>query len=199
MRVEPLKIEGALLLQPQLYGDERGFFLETWNRKIFAEIGLDVDFVQDNHSRSSNYVLRGMHYQVNGKAQGKLVWVSSGAVFDAVVDLREDSPTFGRWDGRLLTSACHERLWAPPGCAHGFLVVSDYADFHYKCTDYYSPKDERVLRWNDPDTGIYWPIPRGLNPHLATRDANAPGLADCEKYAAGTDLGSGFPARKTTV
>ncbi|MEI6278230.1 MAG: dTDP-4-dehydrorhamnose 3,5-epimerase [Verrucomicrobiae bacterium] len=195
MRIEPLKIEGALLLQPQLYGDERGFFLETWNRRVFAEIGLDVDFVQDNHSRSSKYVLRGMHYQVNGKAQGKLVWVSSGAVFDAVVDLREGSPTFGKWDGRLLTSACHERLWAPPGCAHGFLVVSDHADFHYKCTDYYSPKDERTLRWNDPETGIYWPIPRGLQPQLAPRDAEAPGLTDCEKYAAGSDLGRGFSFR----
>jgi len=199
MRIEPLKIEGALLLQPQLYGDERGFFLETWNRKVFAEIGLDVDFVQDNHSRSSKYVLRGMHYQVNGKAQGKLVWVSSGAVFDAVVDLREGSPTFGKWDGRLLTSACHERLWAPPGCAHGFLVVSDHADFHYKCTDYYSPKDERVLRWNDPGAGIYWPIPRGLLPQIAPRDADAPGFTDCEKYAAGSPLGLGFPSGKSGV
>lgn len=194
MRIEPLKIEGALLLQPTLYGDERGFFLETWNRKVFAQIGLDVDFVQDNHSRSAKYVLRGMHYQVNGKSQGKLVWVSSGAVFDAVVDLREGSPTFGKWDGRLLTGACHERLWAPPGCAHGFLVVSDFADFHYKCTDYYSPKDERVLRWNDPETGIHWPIPVGLKPQLAPRDANGPGFSECEKFAAGTDLGLGFPA-----
>ena len=194
MRVEPLKIEGAMLLQPTLYGDERGFFLETWNRKVFAEIGLDVDFVQDNHSRSAKYVLRGMHYQVNGKAQGKLVWVSSGAVFDAVVDLREGSPTFGRWDGRLLTGACHERLWAPPGCAHGFLVVSDYADFHYKCTDYYSPKDERVLRWNDPETGVFWPIPVGLTPTLSARDAAGPGFAECQKYALGADLGLGFPA-----
>ena len=171
MRTEPLKIEGALLLQPKLYGDDRGFFLETWNRKVFADIGLDYDFVQDNHSRSSKNVLRGMHYQVNGKAQGKIVWVSSGAVFDAVVDLREGSPTFGKWDGRLLTSACHERLWAPPGCAHGFLVVSDHADFHYKCTDYYSPKDERILRWDDPEIGIYWPLPIGWKPVVAPRDA----------------------------
>ena len=194
MRIEPLKIEGALLLQPTLYGDERGFFLETWNRKVFAEIGLDVDFVQDNHSRSGKYVLRGMHYQVNGKAQGKLVWVSSGAVFDAVVDLREGSSTFGRWDGRLLTGACHERLWVPPGCAHGFLVVSDYADFHYKCTDFYSPANERVLRWNDPETGIHWPIPVGLPPHLTPRDANGPGFSECEKYPLGKSLGLGFPA-----
>ena len=194
MRVERLKIEGALLLQPKTFGDERGFFLEMWNRKTFAEIGLDVDFVQDNHSRSEKYVLRGMHYQVNGAAQGKLVWVSSGAVFDVIVDLREGSPTFGKWDGRLLTGACHERLWAPPGCAHGFLVVSDYADFHYKCTDYYSPKNERVLRWDDPETGIFWPMPVGLKPKVANRDAAAPGFSDCEKYAAGSVLGLGFPA-----
>jgi len=198
MRTEPLKIEGALLLQPQLFGDERGFFLETWNRKVFAEIGLDYDFVQDNHSRSSKNVLRGMHYQVNGKAQGKIVWVSSGAVFDAVVDLREDSPTFGKWDGRLLTSVCHERLWAPPGCAHGFLVVSDHADFHYKCTDYYSPKDERILKWDDPEIGIYWPIPRGLKPQLAPRDAAGLGFAECEKYPVDSHLGLGFPAGPTT-
>ena len=199
MRIEPLKIEGALLLQPTLYGDERGFFLETWNRKVFAKIGLDVDFVQDNHSRSNKYVLRGMHYQVNGKAQGKLVWVSSGAVFDAVVDLREGSPTFGRWDGRLLTGACHERLWAPPGCAHGFLVVSDYADFHYKCTDYYSPADERVLRWNDAEIGIHWPIPVGLTPQLAARDANGPNFSECEKYPLGAAFGLGFPAQAKSI
>ncbi len=193
MRVEALKIEGALLLQPTLYGDERGFFLEMWNRKTFAKIGLDLDFVQDNHSRSNKYVLRGMHYQVNGSAQGKLVWVSSGAVFDVVVDLREESPTFGKWDGRLLTSACHERLWAPPGCAHGFLVVTDYADFHYKCTDYYSPSDERVLRWDDPQTGIHWPIPIGINPLVTPRDLEGKGFAHCDTYKMGKPLGIGFP------
>ena len=136
-----------------------------------------------------------MHYQVNGKAQGKIVWVSSGTVFDAVVDLREGSPTFGKWDGRLLTSTCHERLWAPPGCAHGFLVVSDHADFHYKCTDYYSPKDERILRWDDPETGIYWPIPIGWKPQVAPRDAGGLPFSECEKYRADADLGRGFPAR----
>jgi dTDP-4-dehydrorhamnose 3,5-epimerase len=192
MRVEPLKIKGALLLQPTTFGDERGFFLEMWNRKTFSSMGLNVDFVQDNHSHSGKYVLRGMHYQVNGSAQGRLVWVSSGAVFDVVVDLREGSPTFGEWDGRLLTGACHERLWAPPGCAHGFLVVSDYADFHYKCSDYYSPKDERVLRWDDPEIGIAWPIPVGLDPIVAARDASAPGFSECEKHPTGSNLGLGF-------
>jgi dTDP-4-dehydrorhamnose 3,5-epimerase len=193
LRVENLKIHGAMLLQPRVFGDERGFFLEMWNRRTFADIGLDIDFVQDNHSRSEKYVLRGLHYQVNGTAQGKLVWVSSGAVFDVIVDLREGSPTFGQWDGRLLTGACHERLWAPPGCAHGFLVVSDHADFHYKCSDYYSPGDERVLRWDDPDVGIFWPMPTGVKPKLADRDIAAPGLAECEKYPQGKALGMGFP------
>lgn len=184
MRIEPLKIDGSLFIIPDVYGDERGFFLEMWNRNSYREIGLDVDFVQDNHSRSQKYVLRGLHYQVNGTAQGKLVWVSSGTIFDVIVDLREDSPTYGKWDGRLLTATCHERLWAPPGCAHGFLVVSETADFHYKCTDYYSPKNERVLRWNDPALGIHWPIPFGIEPLVAARDATGPGFADCEKYPA---------------
>ncbi len=192
MRVEPLKIQGAMLIQPKTFGDERGFFLEMWNRKSYAAVGIDVDFVQDNHSRSEKYVLRGLHYQVGGAAQGKLVWVSNGAVFDVIVDLREDSPTFGKWDGRLLTGACHERLWAPPGCAHGFLVVSDFADFHYKCSDYYAPKNEKSLFWNDPEIGIDWPIPVGLQPKLAPKDAAAPKFSECEKYAAGTSLGLGF-------
>jgi len=192
MRVENLKIEGARWMMPKVYGDERGFFLEMWNRRLFKEIGLDYDFVQDNHSRSTKYVLRGLHYQVNGTVQGKLVWVSSGAIFDVIVDLREGSPTYGKWDGRLLTAACHERLWAPPGCAHGFLVVSDTADFHYKCTDFYSPKNERILRWNDPEIGIDWPMPHGLKPLIAPRDAEAPGFADCEKYPPGAKLGHGF-------
>jgi len=193
MRVEPLKIEGARLLMPKVYGDERGFFMEMWNRNAYREIGLDIDFVQDNHSRSSKYVLRGLHYQVNGKAQGKLVWVSSGAIFDVIVDLREGSPTFGKWDGRLLTASCHERLWAPPGCAHGFVVVSDTADFHYKCSDFYSPADERCLRWDDPQVAADWPIPIGLKPKVSAKDSQAPGFQDCEKYPAGKPLGHGFP------
>ena len=196
MRIEPLRIEGSFLLQPTVFGDDRGFFLETWNRKTFAKIGIDVDFVQDNHSRSEKYVLRGLHYQVNGTAQGKLVWVSSGAVFDVLVDLREGSETFGKWEGRLLTSTCHERLWVPPGCAHGFLVVSDYADFHYKCTDFYSPENARSIRWNDPAIGIFWPIPVGISPKLASADANAALLHDAPTYAEGTALGFGFPAAR---
>ncbi len=194
MKPEPLDVEGAFVLQPKVFGDERGFFLETWNRRVFGELGLDHEFVQDNHSRSSQHVLRGLHYQVNGHAQGKLVWVSSGAVFDAFVDLRENSPTFGKWDGRLLTAECHKRLWVPPGCAHGFLVVSERADFHYKCTDYYSPENERVLLWNDPTIGIDWPLPAGISPTLAPRDAAAPVFSGCEKYSAEASLGMGFSA-----
>jgi len=182
MKVEPLKIVGALVVIPKVFGDSRGFFLEMWNRKTYSEIGLDFNFVQDNHSRSTKHVLRGLHYQVNGKAQGKLVWVSSGVIFDVVVDLRESSPSFGQWDGRFLTAECHERIWAPPGCAHGFLVVSESADFHYKCTDYYSPEDERTLLWNDPELAIDWPMPVGVDPIISPRDLNAPTFKNCEKY-----------------
>lgn len=188
MKVEPLNIEGALLLRPATFGDDRGFFLEMWNRRAYAQIGLDVDFVQDNHSRSRMGVLRGLHYQVNGCAQGKLVWVSSGVVFDAIVDLREDSPTFGRWDGRQLRASHHERLWVPPGCAHGFLVQSEYADIHYKCTDYYAPEHERVMRWDDPVIGIQWPIPSGAEPVLTSRDAGGTNFTSAEKYPPGTCL-----------
>ncbi len=192
MHVQPLKIKDSFLLRPKVFGDARGFFLETWNRQAFRELGLDLDFVQDNHSHSQKHVLRGLHYQVGGHAQGKLVWVSSGAVFDVIVDLREDSPTFGQWDGLLLTAACHDRLWAPPGCAHGFLVMSDNADFHYKCTDFYSPHHERTLKWDDPALGIAWPLPVGLQPQLSAKDAEGVPFAKCEKYKLGEPLGLGF-------
>lgn len=188
MIVEHTKVDGALLLKPRVFGDARGFFLEMWNRRAYQEIGVDVDFVQDNHSRSAKGVLRGLHYQIGAAAQGKLVWVSSGVVFDAFVDLRLDSPTFGRWDGHMLTAENHERLWVPPGCAHGFLVLSDSADFHYKCTNYYSPQDERVLQWDDPSIGIQWPLPEGTEPLLSARDENGRQFAESEYYASGADL-----------
>lgn len=184
MTMDSTHVAGAFLLSPQVFGDARGFFLEMWNRRTYRDLGIDADFVQDNHSRSSRGVLRGLHYQSGPHAQGKLVWVSSGVVFDAFVDLREGSPTFGKWDGRYLTAERHERLWVPPGCAHGFFVVSDVADFHYKCTNYYSPKDERVLQWNDPDIGIQWPLAEGLIPLLSDRDALGVSFQDCEKYDA---------------
>ena len=176
------KIQDAWLLKPKVFGDARGFFMETWNQQFFRENGMDFDFVQDNHSRSPKHVLRGLHYQSGDAAQGKLVWVTSGKVFDVLVDLRENSPTFGVWDAYVLNTETHDRLWVPPGCAHGFLVMSDMADFHYKVTGPYRPDMERVLRWNDPILDIDWPIEIGLEPQLAARDANAPLFEDCEKY-----------------
>ena len=156
--------------------------METWNRNVFHDIGLDVDFVQDNHSRSAKNVLRGLHYQAGDAAQGKLVWVTSGTVFDVLVDLRKSSPTFGVWDGYILNTDTHDRLWVPPGCAHGFLVLSDIADFHYKVSTPYRPETECALRWNDPDLAIDWPIEIGLQPIVSAKDESAATFQECEKY-----------------
>jgi dTDP-4-dehydrorhamnose 3,5-epimerase len=182
MQKFPTKIHDAFLLKPRVFGDARGFFLESWNRDTFRDLGIDADFVQDNHSRSSRHVLRGLHYQASTAAQGKLVWVTSGTVFDVLVDLRKSSPTFGVWDGYMLTSEAHERLWVPPGCAHGFLVASDIADFHYKVSAPYAPMTERSLRWDDPDLSIDWPIQIGIDPIVSDKDAAAATFAECEKY-----------------
>ena len=176
------KIHDAYLLKPKVFGDARGFFLESWNKKTFRELVGDFDFVQDNHSRSAKHVLRGLHYQAGDAAQGKLVWVTSGTVFDVIVDLRQSSPTFGVWDGYYLTADAHERLWVPPGCAHGFLVVSDTADFHYKVTSLYAPSSERALQWNDPDLSISWPIEIGITPIVSAKDSVAAFFKECEKY-----------------
>jgi dTDP-4-dehydrorhamnose 3,5-epimerase len=158
MRTIPTAIEGVLILQPRVFGDTRGFFMESYNRRVFTEAtGSDVDFVQDNHSRSSRGVLRGLHYQVR-QAQGKLVRVAQGRVFDVAVDVRAGSPTFGRWVGVELSAENHRQLWLPPGMAHGFLVLSETADFLYKTTDYYAPEHERCIAWNDPALGIDWPL-----------------------------------------
>lgn len=178
----PTKIHDAYLLKPKVFGDARGFFLESWNKAAFLDLVGDFDFVQDNHSRSSKHVLRGLHYQAGDAAQGKLVWVTSGTVFDVIVDLRKSSPTYGEWDGYNLTADAHERLWIPPGCAHGFLVVSETADFHYKVTTPYDPASERSLRWDDRDLGISWPIEIGITPIVSAKDAVAASFADCEKY-----------------
>jgi dTDP-4-dehydrorhamnose 3,5-epimerase len=183
MKTTTTAVSDALLLHPRILADERGFFIETWNRETFRSIGIDHDFVQDNHSRSSRGVLRGLHYQAGNAAQGKLVWVTSGQVFDVIVDLRKGSPTFGQWDGYVLTADKHERVWVPPGCAHGFLVLSETADFHYKVTAPYSPADERSLRWDDATLGIEWPLETGIEPILSAKDAAAPSFKDCEKYA----------------
>jgi dTDP-4-dehydrorhamnose 3,5-epimerase len=182
MKKIPTKIHDAWLLKPKVYGDARGFFLESWNRDTFCEVGLDLDFVQDNHSRSSKGVLRGLHYQLGEAAQGKLVWVTSGTVFDVIVDLRRSSPTFGVWDGYVLNTETHDRLYVPPGCAHGFLVLSETCDFFYKVTTPYNPQAERALRWNDATLAIQWPLPIGIEPIVSPKDKGAASFEECEKY-----------------
>lgn len=181
MNFERLAIPDVILFRPKLFGDERGFFLESWNREKFATAGFDWEFVQDNHSRSAQHILRGMHYQVRN-TQGKLVRVTRGAVFDVAVDLRRSSPTFGKWVGAELSESNQHLLWVPPGFAHGFLVLSPSADFQYKCTDYYAPAHERSLAWNDPQVGIDWPLPAGATPSLSAKDAAGLTLRDAETF-----------------
>ena len=165
---------------PDVHGDSRGYFKETWNRKTFVEQGLDVEFVQDNESRSHKGTLRGLHYQIK-RTQGKLVRVFSGTVYDVAVDLRRSSPTFGRWVGEYLDADRHNMLWVPPGFAHGFYVVSDHAVLAYKCTDYYAPEFERTIVWDDPDLAIDWPLHKDGAPLLSGKDrAGSPFAgADC--------------------
>ena len=159
MNVKPLAIRDVLLIEPIVFGDERGFFFESFNQKAFNELtGLDVQFVQDNHSRSAKNVLRGLHYQLPPKAQGKLVRVVVGEVFDVAVDIRKDSPTFGKWVGEVLSADNKRQLWIPPGFAHGFLVLSEAAEFLYKTTDYYAPELERSIAWDDPEVAVCWPM-----------------------------------------
>ncbi len=170
MTFDETTLDSVYLLTPQVFGDERGFFLESWNAATFRDAGFDLDFVQDNHSRSARGILRGLHYQLE-HTQGKLVRLTSGAVFDAVVDMRNDSPSLGKWFGTTLSADNRQMLWVPPGFAHGFYVLSDYADFQYKCTDYYHPESEVSLAWDDPEVGIAWPIPAGETPQLSGKDA----------------------------
>jgi dTDP-4-dehydrorhamnose 3,5-epimerase len=178
MKITQTAIEGCLILEPRVFGDERGFFMESYNQKAFDDAaGFEVRFVQDNHSRSSHAVLRGLHYQLPPHAQGKLVRVTQGAVFDVAVDIRRSSPTFGRWVGVELSGQNHRQMWLPPGLAHGFLVTSDSADFLYKTTRYYAPEAERCIRWDDPAIGIAWPA-LGRPPQLSAKDAAAPLMAD---------------------
>lgn len=159
MKVTRLAIPEVILLEPRVFSDDRGFFFESYNRQAFKEAtGLDPDFVQDNHSRSVKGVLRGLHYQLPPKAQGKLVRVVEGEVFDVAVDIRKDSPTFGKWIGEVLSAENRLQMWLPPGFAHGFLTLSEAAEFLYKTTDYYSPQHERCIVWNDPDLAIEWPL-----------------------------------------
>jgi dTDP-4-dehydrorhamnose 3,5-epimerase len=171
-------IPDLLILEPQVFGDARGFFFESFNQQDFNQAtGLKVQFVQDNHSRSAQGVLRGLHYQLQ-QAQGKLVRVVRGAVFDVAVDIRQNSPTFGQWEGVELTEDNHKQMWIPPGFAHGFLVLSDSADFLYKTTDYYAPQYERCIVWDDPAIGITWP--KGLQPTLSAKDKVGKKLAEAE-------------------
>ena len=180
MNVIETDLPGVLLIEPKVFGDERGFFMESWNDRAFREAGIDATFVQDNHSRSTRGVLRGLHYQVQ-QTQGKLVRVVSGSVFDVAVDVRRSSSHFGKWVGYDLTAGNKRMLWIPPGFAHGFIVTSETADFLYKASDYYAPQHERSIRWDDPEIGIAWPA--GIAPQLSAKDADAPGLREAEVLA----------------
>lgn len=177
MNVIRTEIADVLCFEPKVFGDARGFFMESYNGRVFAEaVGREVIFVQDNHSRSARGVLRGLHFQFGAHAQGKLVRVTSGAVFDVAVDIRRASPTFGRWVGMELSAENNRQLWIPPGLAHGFLVLSETADFLYKTTEYYAPKEEGCVRWDDPALAIAWPD-IGMAPQLSAKDAAALPLA----------------------
>ena len=180
MKAIPTAIPDVLLLEPRVFGDGRGFFYESWNRRSFAELGIDVDFVQDNHSKSQRNVLRGLHYQIE-HAQGKLVRVTAGQVYDVAVDLRRSSPTFGQWVGMTLSAQDQRMAWIPPGFAHGFCVTSEFAEFLYKTTDYWSPAHERTLLWNDPQLAIPWPLTG--EPLLAAKDAAGQPLNMAETFA----------------
>ena len=181
MKFIPSAIPEVILIEPKVFGDHRGFFMETWQRKNFAENGIDYDFVQDNHSKSSHGILRGLHYQMK-QTQGKLVRVVEGAVFDVAVDMRRSSATFGQWVGYELSAENHRMMWVPPGFAHGFYVMSDSAEFVYKCTDYYAPEHEESLLWNDPTLAIDWNLVDGKAPLLSDKDAVAPIFADAQTF-----------------
>jgi dTDP-4-dehydrorhamnose 3,5-epimerase len=173
------ELPGVLIIEPRVFGDDRGFFYESWNARVFEAAGVAANFVQDNHSRSAGNVLRGLHYQIQ-RPQGKLVRVITGEVFDVVVDLRRSSPTFGKWQAERLSAQNKRMLWVPPGFAHGFLVTSDSAEFLYKTTDYWVAEDERTIAWNDPDLAIDWPLQ--TQPVLSAKDARGVALARAETY-----------------
>lgn len=181
MKCIPTGIPDVMILEPRIFGDKRGFFMETWHRKAFADLGIDFDFVQDNHSQSSKGILRGLHYQIK-HPQGKLVRVIRGEVFDVAVDIRRHSPTFGKWEGVLISEENRRMLWVPPGFAHGFYVTSDAAEFVYKCTDFYDPEYERSIIWNDPGIGIAWPL-EGNEPLLSDKDRDGKPFAEAEVFS----------------
>lgn len=181
MRIRETELPGVLLIEPRRIEDARGFFMESWNDHVFAELGVSAAFVQDNHSRSRRDVVRGLHYQVD-RPQGKLVRVSAGAVFDVAVDLRLGSASFGKWTGRRLSAENAVMMWVPPGFAHGFLCLEDNTDLLYKCTDYYAPECERTIAWDDPALAIEWPL-EGRHALLSPKDADASRLASSQVYA----------------
>jgi dTDP-4-dehydrorhamnose 3,5-epimerase len=181
VKVTATALPEVKLIEPRVFGDDRGFFFESWNARAFVAEGLDLAFVQDNHSRSARGVLRGLHYQLE-RPQGKLVRVVSGAVFDVAVDMRRSSPRFGRWVGAELSAQNKHMLWVPPGFAHGFVALRDGTEFLYKCTDFYAPEDERSLLWSDPAIGIEWPLD-GLTPTLSSKDQAGTPLAQADSYA----------------
>ena len=180
MKITETRIPDVKLIEPKVFGDERGFFMETWNDRAFREAGIDATFVQDNHSRSVKNTLRGLHYQIK-QPQGKLVRVTRGEVFDVAVDLRTNSPTFGQWVGEYLSEDNNRMLWVPPGFAHGFLVTSDSADFQYKCTDFYSPEYERSVLWNDPEVGIDWGVESKSELLLSVKDTKGQAFVSAKK------------------
>jgi dTDP-4-dehydrorhamnose 3,5-epimerase len=183
MKATPTAIPDVLVIEPKVFGDSRGFFYESFNQEAFNNAtGLDVQFVQDNHSRSTQGVLRGLHYQLPPFAQGKLVRCTRGAVWDVAVDIRKSSATFGQWVGAELTEENHKQFWIPPGFAHGFIVLSDSADFLYKTTAYYAPTHDRCIAWNDSQLGIDWPV-IGMAPQLSAKDATGVLLADADVFA----------------
>jgi dTDP-4-dehydrorhamnose 3,5-epimerase len=179
VNVTPTAIPDVLVIEPKVFGDQRGFFLESWNERAFAAAGIGAHFVQDNHSRSGRNVLRGLHYQLR-QAQGKLVRAIAGEIYDVAVDIRRGSPTFGRWAGERLSAENRRMLWVPPGFAHGFLVMSEAAEVLYKATDYYAPEHERSIAWNDPELAIAWPL--AGTPVLSGKDAAGTRLRDAEVY-----------------
>lgn len=181
MNIIKTSIPDVLIFEPKVFGDDRGFFFESFNEAQFlAATNIDIRFVQDNHSKSAKNVLRGLHYQIE-QAQGKLVRVTNGEVFDVAVDLRMSSPTFGKWEGAYLSAENKRQMWIPPGFAHGFLVISDFAEFLYKTTDYYAPQHERCLKWNDPTVAIDWPLDG--EPMLSQKDSVGLSFADASKFA----------------
>lgn len=181
MIVSETALPGVLVIEPKVFGDSRGFFLESWNQKTFAAMGLTMSFVQDNHSLSGQGTLRGLHYQLR-HTQGKLVRVTAGEVFDVAVDVRRASPHFGKWVGVTLSAENKKMLWVPEGFAHGFYVVSETAEFMYKCTDFYDPASERTLAWNDPGIGIDWPLVGGAQPLLSAKDQKGLTLDEAEVF-----------------